>query len=446
MPRESTIKIQRSDTPDATPSGLTAGEIAVNLADRKLFVGGTNESNITFLDSSAVVTSFNGITGAVSGITAGGANTFTALNSFSAGISAAGGVTFASDIRVNSITVGVGNDGGGAFNTAVGYGVLRDNTGSSNVALGYNALVANTTGNSNEAVGYSALSNNISGNLNVGIGQQALGGITQGDANIGIGYRAGLYTETGSILRSATDGIYIGQQAKGSTNGQTNEIVIGRHAVGLGSNTTVLGATSAVSATIYGTLNAPSGISANGATFSGNIFAPNIVNSFNGSTGAVSGITAGGANTFTALNSFSAGISAAGTTAATFNGTVDMNFNTLLEPTLRYYNEVLASPAISANVLTLDLSTAQVFTVSLNANITTFTITNTPATANRSIGFTLIFTADGTARTVTWGAAVKWANNDPPALTSANGKKDILSFVSPDAGTTWYGFIGGLNF
>jgi hypothetical protein len=157
------------------------------------------------------------------------------------------------------------------------------------------------------------------------------------------------------------------------------------------------------------------------------------------------GISAAGA-TLSGLLTTSAGISAAGTTAASFNGLVDMNFNTLYEPTLRYYNEVLASPAITANVLTLDLSTAQMFTVSLNANITTFTITNTPATANRSIGFTLIFTADGTARTVTWGATVKWANNDPPALTSTNGNKDILSFVSPDGGTNWYGFIGGLNF
>jgi len=40
------------------------------------------------------VVSFNGSTGAVTGVTAGGANTFTQLNSFSAGISAAGGVTF----------------------------------------------------------------------------------------------------------------------------------------------------------------------------------------------------------------------------------------------------------------------------------------------------------------------------------------------------------------
>jgi hypothetical protein len=153
-----------------------------------------------------------------------------------------------------------------------------------------------------------------------------------------------------------------------------------------------------------------------------------------------------GTGSFSGLLTATAGISVSGATAAIFNGTVSCNSSTIHKPTLQYYNEVLASPTISANVLTLDLSTAQMFTVSLNANITTFTISNTPATANRSIGFTLIFTADGTARTVTWGAAVKWANNDPPALTSTNGKKDILSFVSPDGGTNWYGFIGGLNF
>ena len=46
------------------------------------------------------VVSFNGLTGAVTGITAGGANTFTALNSFSAGLSASG-ATFSGDIAVN---------------------------------------------------------------------------------------------------------------------------------------------------------------------------------------------------------------------------------------------------------------------------------------------------------------------------------------------------------
>jgi len=68
------------------------------------------------------------------------------------------------------------------------------------------------------------------------------------------------------------------------------------------------GAVQGVSAAVAGT-----GISVSGAT--GAVTITNIgVQSFNGLTGAVTGVTVGGANTFTALNSFNAGISAAGGT------------------------------------------------------------------------------------------------------------------------------------
>ena len=127
-------------------------------------------------------------------------------------------------------------------------------------------------------------------------------------------------------------------------------------------------------------------------------------------------------------------------------GAIDVNRNTIQEATLKFYNETTSAPAISAGTLTLDLSAAQVFTVSLNANVTTLTISNTPATASRSIGFTLILTADGTARTVTWGAAVLWPAGTSPTLTSTNGKKDVFSLVTTDGGTTWLAFAGGQNF
>jgi hypothetical protein len=127
-------------------------------------------------------------------------------------------------------------------------------------------------------------------------------------------------------------------------------------------------------------------------------------------------------------------------------GAIDVNRNTIQEATLKFYNETTSAPAISAGTLTLDLSAAQVFTVSLNANVTTLTISNTPATASRSIGFTLILTADGTARTVTWGAAVLWSAGTSPTLTSTNGKKDVFSLVTTDGGTTWLAFAGGQNF
>jgi hypothetical protein len=142
----------------------------------------------------------------------------------------------------------------------------------------------------------------------------------------------------------------------------------------------------------------------------------------------------------------SAGISAGGTTAATFNGTVNCNSSTVYKPTLQYYNEPVSNPTITGNALTLDLSAAQVFGVTLNSPINTFTISNTPATANRSIGFTLILTADGTARGVTWGASVKWSGGVAPTMTSTNGKKDIFTFLTVNGGSEWLGFIAGQNF
>jgi hypothetical protein len=54
---------------------LTAGEVAVNLADRRLFVGGTNGTNVVFLDQTSSVTTVNGTTGPV-GLTGTGAILF----------------------------------------------------------------------------------------------------------------------------------------------------------------------------------------------------------------------------------------------------------------------------------------------------------------------------------------------------------------------------------
>ena len=69
------------------------------------------------------------------------------------------------------------------------------------------------------------------------------------------------------------------------------------------------------------------------------------------------------------------------------------------------YGEIKAAPSISSGTLTLDLSTGNVFEVDLNANITTLTITN-PSPTGYACSFTLVLTADGTARTVSWGSGL----------------------------------------
>jgi hypothetical protein len=106
-------------------------------------------------------------------------------------------------------------------------------------------------------------------------------------------------------------------------------------------------------------------------------------------------------------------------------------------------SEVSSSAVISTSTLALSLTASNVFYVSLNSAITTFTIGDAPS---GSSAFTLIFTADGTPRAVTWGTAVTWSGGTAPTLTSTSGKRDVFSFLTLNGGTNWLGFTGGQNY
>lgn len=117
--------------------GLTKGELAVNLADGVLWVGGTTDTPI-YLSG---VQSFNGLTGHVWGVTTGTPNTFAELNTFlkgisasgatlgtlvvNSGISASGGATFHNDVWVGgllSVSGGISAAGGITFHNDVNVG------------------------------------------------------------------------------------------------------------------------------------------------------------------------------------------------------------------------------------------------------------------------------------------------------------------------------------
>ena len=106
-------------------------------------------------------------------------------------------------------------------------------------------------------------------------------------------------------------------------------------------------------------------------------------------------------------------------------------------------SEISQSATISASILPINITGSTMFNVSLNSAITTFTIGGAPS---GSSAFTLIFTADGTPRTVTWGSAVTWSGGTAPTLTSTANKRDVFSFVSLNSGTNWLAFTGGQNF
>jgi hypothetical protein len=53
----------------------------------------------------------------------------------------------------------------------------------------------------------------------------------------------------------------------------------------------------------------------------------------------------------------------------------------------------------------------------------------------------MIFKVTGSAYTITWPAAVKWAAGTAPTLSTAN--TDVFVLLTVDAGTTWYAFVSG---
>ena len=106
-------------------------------------------------------------------------------------------------------------------------------------------------------------------------------------------------------------------------------------------------------------------------------------------------------------------------------------------------SEISSSATISASILPINVTGSTMFNVSLNSAITTFTIGGAPS---GSSAFTLIFTADGTARSVTWGSAVTWSGGTAPTLTSTSGKRDVFTFLTLNGGLNWLGFTGGQNY
>ncbi len=109
-------------------------------------------------------------------------------------------------------------------------------------------------------------------------------------------------------------------------------------------------------------------------------------------------------------------------------------------------DETHAAPTISSGTLVLNLASARVFKVALNANVTTLTLQNVPANTRRVI-IELKLTADGSARTFAWlTSTVKWAASVAPTLTTTSTRKDWFVLWTDDGGTTWFGAIVGQNY
>jgi hypothetical protein len=159
-------------------------------------------------------------------------------------------------------------------------------------------------------------------------------------------------------------------------------------------------------------------------------------------------LTLADGSTLATSGAFSATLTSTGATNVTLPTTGTLSTlagtETLTNKKIGNHSETFTSPTISAGTLTLNLANSNIFNVALNANVTTLSITN--VTASAAVSFTLILTADGTPRTITWPGSILWPGGTAPTLTSTNGKRDMIVFVTTDTGTTWLATVAGQNF
>ena len=258
-----TISTSVATTTFTNSSGTTVNEIRNASSYTNLFMGiatgrrVTTGTNNTFLGTNSGLANTTASNNTFLGTNAGAFNTTSSNNTFlgtSAGYSNISGPnnTFIGTSAGYSNTSGNGNTYIGQAagfanitsisNTFIGYNAGNANIGNAgsgqNTGVGTYALDGNTTGTNNSVLGYAALRNNLNGSNNVAIG----GG-------------AGRYISGGvTVATSVGSSIFIGGNAYPLADFQTNQIVIGTSAIGLGSNTTVLGNSSTITTALYGRL------------------------------------------------------------------------------------------------------------------------------------------------------------------------------------------------
>jgi hypothetical protein len=172
-----------------------------------------------------------------------------------------------------SIGIGAGNVNSGSNNIFFGGNAGRDTTiGNNNVFIGFQAGRFNTTGTVNvfvgQEAGFNSLTttgnsffgnasgrNNTTGNENSGFGFNAGRENTTGTQNAFFGVAAGRFIADGATANTITNNsVFLGSQSRANADNQTNQIVIGHTAIGLGSNTTVIGNTSTTFGRWFGNL------------------------------------------------------------------------------------------------------------------------------------------------------------------------------------------------
>ena len=230
--------------------------------------------------------------------------------------------------------------------------------------------------------------------------------------------------------------------------GYEHDVVHTSHSGAIIAIETKLGSTdsNAVADTVLGGTGASTSAWTGSPTLSGTVTASSFAGPITGAvTGDVTGNVTGnvtGDVTGAVTGAASDNLLLAGGTMA---GVIDHNDLGITKPLLKDYSETINVIAATSVTTAIDVSLGNVVDMTLDNN-PTLTFTN-PAPTGTGGSFTLVLRQDASgSRTVTWPGSVRWAGATAPTLTTTASKVDIITFVTMDEGTKWYGFVAAQDF
>jgi hypothetical protein len=235
-------KLSLADGVNSIFIGVDAGKLDDGTANSNIAIGSASLSNNISGIQNIAIGNNSQLSSSVNNNTSVGHNTLS-FNTIGANNTAIGSFSQISASR-------------GSFNTGVGTNTLFNNiSGSTNTAVGSSALFGLTSGSNNSGFGVSSLLSTTVGNDNTAAGTFALFSNISGSENNALGKNAGRYFGTGtSALTNASASIFIGANSRANAVGETNQIVIGNEALGLGSNTVVIGNDNIITTALKGNI------------------------------------------------------------------------------------------------------------------------------------------------------------------------------------------------
>ena len=143
----------------------------------------------------------------------------------------------------------------------------------------------------------------------------------------------------------------------------------------------------------------------------------------------------------TAANANTVATAALPKTGGTMSGNIVMADNEVSGAEIKDYHETVSAATFGSNTITADVANGNVFTVTLDNNVTTWTISNLPAGKISTVTF--IITQDGTGSRLMNATQInytnfKTSNAGGVTLTSAASAIDIVTVMFD--GTNYYVF------